>query len=380
MKFMHTALARSLAACLVFVAAGGAQAQSGYTLTTLSPPTSGMVPTSSGYMGHGFGIDSADQVVASASYYAGYYFDTNAPHIRKRYDPYIVRWPVSTAAAVMPTKLIKAPEWTFLDLIVSYDAKKVLMYSKGMAVFDVATLKLGPTMPSIYDGVSVNNAGVVAWNAKDYSGTHGIWSATGGSVVLSSAPDTGIGVGAINGSGTLVGSVQKQTDQLGRAAMWVNGQMTVLDQRPGVGSAAIAISETGKVVARSFLPYCHGLVNCDSYNDVEGVLENGVFTPIAGPAGPVPYQVRTQAISSGGLVVGYINTVSGRDVPADRRGFMWRDNTLIDMTEYLLAKGVALPAGAVITNVLAINDKGSMVAAMKNSKGVISLIRLAAKP
>lgn len=365
-------------ALLAAFASAVSHAQSSYVLTTLKPPTSGKLAATNGFLGHTFGIDASDQVVGRAAYYAGYYFDTNAPYFRTRYDPYVVRWPASTAASVLPTKVIKAPEWTYLDLSVSQDAKKVLMTSSGDSVVDVATMKAGLTIPATLDALAVNSAGTVVWNSRDGSlTTFGTWNATSGTTTFPAIQGGWAHLKSLNSKGVAVGWAQASTDPLKRAAMWVGGQLSVLDQRPGVGSEAVLINDAGTVVAQSLQPYCHGSFYCDHYPGPQGILANGVFTPIAGPDGPIDNQVAAQAMNNQGVVVGYLNPLD--QDPAGRRGFIWRNNTLTDVTELLRSKGVALPVGAVITDVLAINDKGSMVAAMK-AGNVTSLVRLSAKP
>ena len=64
----------------------------------------------------------------------------------------------------------------------------------------------------------------------------------------------------------------------------------------------------------------------------------------------------------------------------DGRAFQWRDGVLQDLTDLVRAKGAALPTGAVLTEVLALNDAGSFVARMKTPGASDSFVRLIARP
>ena len=110
------------AICLLAMGvAGGVWDQSSYTMTTLKPPSGGGVGVGYAYdLSRSYGIDASDNVVGPAYYANGWYWDSNAPHLRKRYDPYVVRWPVSAGAtSIMPAKLYKALDWTYMRLDVS---------------------------------------------------------------------------------------------------------------------------------------------------------------------------------------------------------------------------------------------------------------------
>ncbi len=359
--------------------AGASWAQSRYTLTTLSPPSGGLATGGYAYdLTRSFGIDAQGNVVGPAAYANGWYWDSNAPYLRKRYDPHVVRWPASTsAAAVAPVKLLKAPDWTFMSIDVSSSAKKVLVYSKGQAVFDVATQKLGAALPTIsnqQDAKVVNDAGAVLWKARSTRNA-GVLSPTGVSQPLPSPDASGIEARWLNNQGAVAGVVYAPGEKTGRAAIWAQGQITVVDKRPGVGSTALLMNDAGHVLATSDRYTCNGDY-CSTLVENAGVFYQGNYTPILAPGAANPWQVQPQNMNNLGHVVGYVSY----DGASGGRGFLWKDGQFFDLTAWLPTQGVTLPAGARIRYVMAINDAGAMVAELVSATNVSTLVRLTPKP
>lgn len=364
----------------VLLAAGQVHAQSSYVLTTLKPPTSGLNRYANGNQQRTFGIDSADQVVGAAGYAAGIYLDVNGWTFKTRYDQYVVKWPASTAATVSPVKVIRAPDKNSLLLDVSTGAREVMVYSSGQAILDVATAKLGPTAPTTIELKQVNDQGVAVWWARDAStGGQGTWSAATGAVTLTPSAGLTAAPRALNSQGLVVGSVNLAGARASRAGQWLNGQWSVIDNRAGdVGSTAIEVNEQGVALVQSSTLNCKTVSYCLPIDTRYGVIANGVFSQIGGgPGEPAVTWIEATAINNQGAVVGHVRTSDTVITPA--RAFIWRSGVYSDLSTLMVSKGVSLPAGAVLTDALAINDKGSIVAVMQTGS-TQTLVRLTAHP
>lgn len=366
-------------ASLALWAASGAWAQSGYTMATLSPPSGGQVAAGDAYdLTRSFGIDAQGNVVGPARYPNGWYFDSNPPYLRKRYDYHVVRWPASSgSAAVSPTKLHKAATWSFMKLDVSSSTNKVLVYSKTQAVLDVPTLKLGaalPTMANQQDAKLVNDAGTVLWLARS-TNDGGLIGASGLSQTLPSPDASGIRPRWVNNLGTVAGDVQLAGESMSRAAIWSQGQITVVDPRSDRGSRGLMINDAGMLLAESLSITCFGS-NCGPLPDSQGLLANGVYQAIVPTGASAGATVQVQNMNNLGQVVGYAST----DGSTNGRGFLWKDGQYRDLTTWLPSQGVTLPVGSRIRFVMAINDAGAMVAELVSFTNVATLVRLTPKP
>jgi probable HAF family extracellular repeat protein len=375
----HVRLAR-WSLVMTLLAAGQSHAQSSYALTTLKPPSGGLNRYAHGYQQRSFGIDSADQVVGPAGYAAGVYLDVNGWTFKTRYDQYVVKWPASSAASVSPVKVIRAPDKNSLLLDVSTGAKKVMVYSSGQAILDVATARLGPKVPTTIDLKQVNDLGVAVWWARDTgSSDQGTWSATTGTVTLAPAAGVVAGGRALNTQGLVVGTVTPPGARTHRAGQWLNGQWNVIDLRGGdVASEAIAVNEQGQALVQSHSVTCPDPSYCLTVDTSIGVITDGSFRQIGGGAGePAATWLEATAINNQGVVVGHVRTSESQLTPA--RAFVWQNGVYSDLTRLVATKGLTLPAGAVLTDALALNDKGSIVAVMQTGS-TQALVRLTARP
>jgi hypothetical protein len=148
--------------------------------------------------------------------------------------------------------------------------------------------------------------------------------------------------------------------------VWENGQMRIIDQR------------TGRVVGTNG----NKQLLIERLNHAHAVWTRGTEQTIA------PLTAGHVAIPSGmnaaGVIVGRSGT-SATDAPdlynyAGGRAFIWINGSTQDLTQYAKARGAKLPSGAVLEDARAINDRGSIVAVMKNWLGVRSVVRLTAIP
>ncbi len=148
--------------------------------------------------------------------------------------------------------------------------------------------------------------------------------------------------------------------------VWENGQMRLIDQR------------TGRVVGTN----ANKQLLIQRFNNVYTVWTRGTEQTIA------PLTAGQFAVPSGmnaaGVVVGRSGS-SATEAPdlykyVGGRAFIWINGSTQDLTNYVKARGAKLPSGAVLEDARAINDKGSIVAVMKNWLGTRSIVRLTAKP
>jgi hypothetical protein len=365
-----------------------ALAQSSYVLNTLVEPTADRVGGrmfASGQYDSQFGIDANDNVLGPAQYANGYYIDTNAPHIRRRYDKWLVQWPAGTASKANASKLIKAGDWTYMQLTFAPGARKVIIYSNGSAVYDADTRKLGSKLPGAYRGVAINDQGLVLWEEaiSGFGATnYGTWSAAG-STTFPKVPDTYntyTQVAAINLAGVVVGTsysrdIVAETYDF-RTITWSGNTMAVLDNRPDMLSQGLKINGSGQVlVSYHKRAECNAQYQCDVAPEYLGIFNGGEFTAINMPL------VRDGNVTAGGLTNRGVVFGSYRlSDSGDGRGFIWQGGVFSDVTELVGKKGVSLPLGTVITDVLAMNEKGSMVVVTKSVRGVRGFARLVAKP
>lgn len=148
--------------------------------------------------------------------------------------------------------------------------------------------------------------------------------------------------------------------------VWEGGQMRIIDQRPG------------RVVGTN----ANKQLLIQRQNHTYSVWTNGdekTIAPLTAGHFAVP-----SGMNAAGVVVGRSGS-SATDAPelanyAGGRAFIWINGSTQDLTNYVKARGAKLPSGAVLEDARTINDKGSIVAVMKNWLGTRSIIRLTAKP
>lgn len=359
--FTSSPLALALACCL---SQGAAQAQSSYTLTVLKGPALGGIETMSPRQ---WAIDQKDQVIGAAQYFSTFKFVPGRGLLfAPTYDSYVARWPATTAASVSPTKLSSSPAYIKQ---VSYTGGKILLHN-DLGVFDTVTRTLTP-LPVPLRAIDQLNDVYLLWNDAELQAT-GTWRADQGYQTLPYAPYTRASGSLINAVGSVVGGVADGSGT-GRVALWANGQLQVLDTAPD--TSAIMINSVNQVLLNRYLTLGQSSCAADGTCPVRYSLwSNGVSTPMVTTVDDgdmVP-----AVISKKGEVLGTIQRATGRE-----HAFIWRNGVFSDLTAEVRAKGAKLPTGAVLKEVLAINDKGSILAVMRHgTPTTLSTVRLTAKP
>ncbi len=129
---------------------------------------------------------------------------------------------------------------------------------------------------------------------------------------------------------------------------------------------------------------------CYTQADAVSLLDNGVETVVA--QADANRWVVSALLINAGVVVGRYRTgtvsptqyisAQREDSPDDAvgRAFIWQRGVFSDLDAWVASKGVTLPAGAVFTRAMAINDKGSIVAQLRLANGTTSMVRLTARP
>ncbi|MEY4764632.1 MAG: hypothetical protein RI907_1305 [Pseudomonadota bacterium] len=401
MKYMKSTL---VALAIGLVAAPGAQAQSKYVMTTLKP-ASPAVPLR-GYFAN-WAIDPSDQVFGSTEFFEGYTWLLSALAFRPKYTQYVARWPATTASSVSPVKALAA---TNLLATASPDGR-LLAVINGPGVYDTSTKKLVAAMPrDNMLALAMNNAGVVLTHVSssytvDLGGDVGTlefylnhahtWSSAKGEQALPEGGGVASAAWSINASGTIAGQIVEPVRNLSQAVLWSGGQVQGIPQPADTAAVAVAVNDKGQVLLRR-APVRNCLVRtdkrtyCEVMPDTLYLRDNGTETVVQ--AGSLDRWVATAFMNNADVVVGRQVTGSlpiwyglsatrddsGND--ADGRAFIWQQGTFSDLTDWVSRKGVTLPAGAVLTRALAINDKGSIVAQLRLANGTSSIVRLTAKP
>lgn len=386
-----------------------AQAQSGYILTTLKPAASGApLPRAQHFV-----IENSERVVSHADYELGYRPPLCIPTVgcfagTMTYAAYPSAWPASTATSVAPVKLTQTSmggvpfskaSAGFVGVAVSPDGR-IFAAADDPMVFNQAGVLIGmssqvreenATSPQFQLGDvpkrGIDNRGMVVVN---FQGSTYLWDLSSrlARTTNTTLADTmplqptldkqgypGIQVNDMTSTDWMVGETWPDSYYHPGACddtypcwptVWENGQMRFLDQR--IGSVVATNASRQLVIQR--------------LNGVYTVWTNGVERPIA-PLTAGHFAVPS-GINASGVVVGRSGS-SATDAPdlykyAGGRAFIWINGSTQDLTNYVKARGAKLPSGAILEDARAINDKGSIVAVMKNWLGTRSIIRLTAKP
>lgn len=395
MSFIQRAQPWAMSALVVAACAcaTAAQAQSSYSLTVLKPPSKGTVYLPEmllPYEAQHWMINASDQVVATVRDVTSYTYSILFFFIPMPvYDNYVNRWPAGTGASVSGSRLISGRN----SLLAASGTGKKLVLKSGL--YDLAAGKaLGALPVDLGTAVAVNDSGVVVSNYPQ------LWSQGQASgQFLSPGPGRFGEALAINASGLVAGAVVNSSNYLQQAAVWSNGAWQVLPEVAGISSLVTQVNDKGQmVVVRA------PQVDCVDTTEIRGCKmgprsvylrePNGVETAVLG-AGDAR-RLGRMLLNNAGVVVGcqsspttqvpVVNGFSRLSPALDQsscldggRAYIWQKGVLSDLTTYVSSKGVKLPAGAVLTDVVAINDKGSLVAQM-NVGTTKSLVRLTAKP
>ena len=353
-----------------------AHAQSSYALTRLSEPFLGKVDVTGQ-------IDSQNRVTATVGYLSGYRLFGNP--IGPVYTWYVARWPASTAASVGPAKVISQPRSFDFQ---SQDGGRLFVSASSESHYDVARrafVQLPSVMPafSMWQPAAINDSGVIVGVAfggsKDPAmgqTLHALRWAPG-----AAAPEVlpvGNGINrasaiAISRSGMIAGmvGVTGETDAW-HAVLWrESGAMEILNGEPGTASTPIALNDAGDVLVKT------ERLTVDGDVPRFAVVSQGV-TKAVEPARAGDRLTATD-IGTGGVVLGTV-TPSGTTDGAQDRAFIWQDGVANDLTAWVTARGVKLPAGAVLSAAWRINAQGSILASLRESNGKTSLVRLTARP
>lgn len=410
MTAKHTARQTWLVGCLA-LAALTAQAQTSYVLTTLKPATSSVpLPRSQQFV-----LENTDRVVSHTDYEQGYRWPMCIPTIGcfaggKTYAPYAAYWPASTAASVAPVKIssvvlqgiASAKAFTGEVGVAVSPNGRLFAGASDALVFNDAGALIGMTNQVVDEfGIrgqfnqgtvpkrGIDNRGVVVVN--QYGKTY-LWDL---SSRLNRTTDTtlndtmplqptidrqgypGARVNDMTSTDWMVGEVWPQNeDIIGECrddssdrcwpTVWQNGQMRLIDQRVG---RIVATNASRQLLIQRLA-------------DVYTVWTNGTEKTIA-PLTPGHFAVPS-GINAAGVVVGRSgsNATNMPDIVkyAGGRAFIWINGSTQDLTNYVNARGAKLPSGSVLEDARAINDKGSIVAVLRNWLGTRSTVRLTAKP
>lgn len=411
-----TGLAWSLGVTVGLACAAPVQAQSSYALSTLKPATTA-VPLSVSPLST-WAIDANDHVLGTAEHFMGYAWVFTALAYRPVYTPFVTRWPASTSASVSPSKWVSAAN----QLSAASPNGQQLMLVNDETLYDVASKKVVGALPTLAPralSVAVNNSGQVLARIEasrtvslapastgEFSWliTHAAtWRAATGLTRLPEGAAASSQGYAINASGTVAGAVTDDATRVQQAALWVNGALQRMAQVPQTASAAIQINDKGQVlVRREPVASCPTgptvLLNCHVNAGTVYLHDNGVESALL-PADARRW-IASARLNNQGVVVGRYQTgtvlptqqlgptrdetytVPGAsaDAGGDGRAFIWQRGVFSDLTDWVKARGVSLPAGAVLTHAVALNDKGSIVAQMRLSTGAAQMVRLTARP
>lgn len=410
MTAKNTALKIWLLSCLGMTALA-AQAQTGYVLTTLKPAAStAPMPRAQQYV-----LENTDRVVSHSDYELGYRLPMCIPTLgcfagARTYAAHPVYWPASTATSVAPVKIseISLGGVPFVgasagevgvavspDGRISAGAESLLVFNAAgvLIAMDGQVVRELTSSPQFGQGRvpkrGIDNRGVVVVN--QYGATY-LWDV---SSRLNRMTDTtlrdtmplqptldkqgypGARVNDMTSIDWMVGEVWPQSSEVIGACednavyrcwptVWDNGQMRVIDQRIG---SVVATNASRQLLIKRL-------------GDVYTVWTNGTEKTIA-PLTPGHFAVPS-GINAAGVVVGRSGS-SATDAPdlfkyAGGRAFIWINGSTQDLTNYVKARGARLPSGSVLEDARAINDKGSIVAVLRNWLGVRSTIRLTAMP
>lgn len=379
--------------------APAAHAQSSYTLNTLSGAFTS---------DHALRIDTQNRVLGGQTYLVGYepspyWFGLPSPIYGQR----VAQWAQPfLGGTVSPTYPVGRSGYM---TGASPDGNKILLTQVVNSLFDRATKSI-QTLPSTLGYVmDVNNAGTVVGtlvvppvldvplppaseNNPDTNKAAMVWT-SGAIASLPMGAYTSAGTVALNASGVVVGAVYcAPSRQFTRAARWNNGVLEVLEEQPGRGSLALDVSDAGHVLVKRWdvrivpstqpgtgEPYDR----IDQINEVYGVFHQGAYAQIVSTIPGYGMVGTARQVNASGAVIGTVlpdaPILNGKAQPP--RAFLWQGGQMQDLTALAASKGVKLPAGTVLSVVVALNDQGSLVAGFEHpSTKRQTYVRLQAKP
>lgn len=394
-------LALTLATC-----GGILHAQSAYVMSTLVVPT--------GQRAQPLSIDAQHRVWGSASFHEGLgllpgtFWGFGPVH-----RPALVRWSATPGQTVVGTR-VSAPVTGPLRAA-SADGSLLVVPVGPAVVVDAFSGRTRvalryPRAPGGSEPVSspsvqgVSNDGQLLVNhtlgsVRQHDARTGLWRRDNEAVALPLGAHVGQKGLSIHADGSVAGLVYQAGNFNERAAVWVGGALHVLDHQPGRGSAALSLNAQGQVLMRVCVQqersHFDGATN--RVHSVYGppghvVHHHGTETPLL-PAVNGDVLV-PRAMNAAGVVVGRMGPrkprisefqVSGPSASPDEearpgRAFLWQAGRLHDLNDWVAARGVNLPRGAVLQEALALNDAGSILATLREADGTLRHVRLLARP
>lgn len=348
-----------------------AQAQSGYTMTVLSKPSTTDAV-------HYIPRQIDDQgVVRGISYYkAGITLSALSLKILNTWSPQAVSWGASTAASVAPTLGAKKfrPLWsnqqgTTIGQIpprplalgqVSplFDSVQFLSYY-GDGLIRQGNVDTPFPADSGFAPTGLNNAGLIIGTAADALNGGRNYPAqllNGALTALEQGGFPYVTPRALNDGGVIVGTGLKDvlvtsaegvqsTATTSRPLMWVNGRVSELNVPAAMGLqvSPFFLNNAGQVVIAG---------GRDSWS----IWFNGVTTALplqpAGLEGAYPMVV---ALNDAGTIAG-CEHLQAKTFP-----FLVKNNVKIDLAKELAAKGIKPPTGYSWGCPMALNNSGSMI-------------------
>jgi len=422
MKFLPTGLRALAVLPAVLASALPALAQSSYTANTLGlgAPYKGLSTLPSWVA-----VDPQDRVVSTLSYYTGLKLtvdlvgNPSSPTPKFSFVPgfanYAVRHVASTAATVTPTKLS-----TQKNTVALVSPNGQLIYVTNASKMPVNLTGGAALTPDSYAQFRALSDGGVAVGATfrtpvtpvgevDQYALPAQWTSgqTAQALPVPANYRGGLAI-ALNSRNDVVGEVDSPGTLMPRAALWQQGQVSLLDTPADQGSYALGISELGHILVATH-PYSLEVRMRDSTTQrpistlttvgLENyvVLYNGQRYALNCPSNlPQPF---VSGISANGLAVGQcvprqtentygfyygsnateIHTGVHQFIPGGR-AYVWRDGVATELAGLLSSKGVKLATGLVLNHVMGVNANGTLVVVTTDGAGKQGLMRFTAKP
>jgi hypothetical protein len=394
LKHMTLGAALSAALSLGLLGAPAARAQTAYSLTVLKPAATQFQSRLSDL--DTWYIDAGNRVTSTANWVTSYTF-TYVGTFKPLFDDFPARWAAGTGTSVSPTKLYTA-HWD--RLAAASPNGQLLLLNFTRQLYDTASRKATPIDYNSGGLSAVNNSGLVALTLLPDSNLPSplaprripaTWR-SGGVVAPLPVGTAGGGIAiAVNASGLVAGSVTDPVTDVPHGALWSGSLLQAFPDAPGNASLLIALNDQGQSLVVRSTANCPqpGVVAC-GFGPRRLALRfaDGTEQPVLPLAG---YSLARAVLNGKGVVAGRLQLTPAQGEsgsypsldrgynPVDGRAFIWASGVTQDLGTYLAGKGVKLPTGAKLVDVVAINDQGSMVAEMVAADQSTSFVRLTAR-
>ncbi len=284
-----------------------------------------------------------------------------------RYQWRPANWPASTRATVAPVNNSRLGTSSTL-LFASADGQYQVIRgpftpSGGLYVHRNGQSTL---LPYGFEGSRINNAGQLIgflYEQQANKRTAAVWQAGQLTTVSMGAYASGEVID-INDAGLMVGFVVDASG-VKWPARWLNGQPQVINTGSADNfAAALSVNDAGTILIVS--------VNVT----VEGFVSNPAFWLMDS-------QQRLTAVQWGGQASGdpgRLNNLGQVYATVDNKPSIWKDGKVEPVQTYLSRGGTRMPAGYTVREVLAMNNKGSMVVRASAADLSSRVFRFTAKP